>query len=1379
MSQQPRIVLRPPPHRDYLHGYPGIPASDPSKDSPPTRDPLLQLPHLLRPQANLSGTVEIRSPAKGPPIRAKWLSLELEKIETIPPQAAPLNGAKAPSDKDKHDGKFVELIGTGPSRLWIAGEDPGARFDEIDGPVVKKRGFKGLPFKKGSNEDEEDDGFDYIPDGNYPFKIPLPEGLPPTTDVDSRSNGISYQLVASLCVKGKKGILKGSGKPSILLASASILLNKADTLPVFPAYLPILDHPIPSKLPWVVAGEPTVGEARESNLTIRRGFGGGDGTEGGEISMRVIRNGSAFGPGDSVPIFVELGWTGDVPIRVSRCCALTRLDFVLREHVTFRYPSANNPAYLVRAPPRTTAIFTSNANVSTDPDVSTAFVVVHKDEPAAFSLTGTVPASHMRVTVKTAKHIDVAYHLRIRAMMEGGDEIAIDQWPVVIGNVNARTAHGIIGDIGYVAGLCERPGVPALDDVREGEGPSGVRNGTASLARQPFANLAPPPAASTPIPLVASPATYSDASTEKRRLLEARSNGASFHVSNPTHDQGPSHHAPQPSSTPERPTPVRPRFAPSPTAEEEKRRYYEAATKSRDVLQGLHSLENGDASPGRDLVSPLSTDNTRYQSMNDGPALSTKSSVALSDPPMSPYALQEAAVLKLTRPHELSPAEEHGGFGSQSIGGNGIGISRSNTTFAASGSAVSTTFDDPSPRSVLDERSPSASGPRPSTSTSLLAVGASSMLGRSLTSAESEKKRLFLEAKAIARARQEEARLALERQNKVLEDFEFEEAQRDFEERLILEAEDERRTHERLEREAFERRLEAERIEKLREFERDQREVQEQRQLEKDRWARERKEEDEMKKRKAEELRRLDEENDRQENERRVALARKVEMERLRAEDEQRRLAGERARREEAEKRYEAERAAEEEEQRRQEIERRLQEEYERRLEEEEHRHRIEQERLEEEEHRRIYLEQVATRHRAEQEAIVPRQNSQQAYPTSYGRFREFSPPHVQASTSPQRIAQSLDRAPSVASFAPSTSAANADSTFYAQAIASGRGSALSEEKAEYLRQLRQGQSNGSVPSPPASHQQHQALPSPFYRDESTTGELYRGSAPQPTMPSYSSPPHEQDSRLPRSRSTTPTPSAYRPPPVPTSALLNGYKTAAEEKAEAAARRRLEDSRQGPTSGSISNVAAEDDDFAPPSYPIPSSSVGSNSVTPTSTVPRSAAAEKEELSAYYRAKQEVDANRVEHRPPPPETRQSTGPMPAQAYPSSLSLVSNGTTAHARPHQAPSAPPPPVESRSHHATSPASSSDLAHRDPEVALGKQRADTLGSPSPSYPESILRNYSQTPSAPPTHPTGYHGGGEYDAHRVGPESFASLHLETRLPEFAARIGADGSEGR
>ena len=58
------------------------------------------------------------------------------------------------------------MIGTGPSRLWVAGEDQGADCSEDFATTAtgKKKGIKGR-FKKGGNNDEDDeDGFDFIPD---------------------------------------------------------------------------------------------------------------------------------------------------------------------------------------------------------------------------------------------------------------------------------------------------------------------------------------------------------------------------------------------------------------------------------------------------------------------------------------------------------------------------------------------------------------------------------------------------------------------------------------------------------------------------------------------------------------------------------------------------------------------------------------------------------------------------------------------------------------------------------------------------------------------------------------------------------------------------------------------------------------------------------------------------------------------------------------------------------------------------------------------------------------------------------------------------------------------------------------------------------------
>lgn len=130
----------------------------------------------------MSGTVEIRSPTRGPALKAKWLSLELEKIETIPPQISSTNGSSTQVSKDqKKEGRFVELIGTGPSRLWVAGEDQGADYSEDFGTTTttmttnnKKKGIKGRFKKNGHVDEEEEDGFDFIPDVRISSRSSLP-----------------------------------------------------------------------------------------------------------------------------------------------------------------------------------------------------------------------------------------------------------------------------------------------------------------------------------------------------------------------------------------------------------------------------------------------------------------------------------------------------------------------------------------------------------------------------------------------------------------------------------------------------------------------------------------------------------------------------------------------------------------------------------------------------------------------------------------------------------------------------------------------------------------------------------------------------------------------------------------------------------------------------------------------------------------------------------------------------------------------------------------------------------------------------------------------------------------------------------------------------
>ncbi|BGP21108.1 hypothetical protein JCM10213_008979 [Rhodosporidiobolus nylandii] len=1427
-AQQPRITLRPPPHRDFLTGYPGIPASDPASSATPTPDPLFPLPVLLRQQAHLSGTVEIRSPPKGPPVRARWLSVELEKVECVPPPPTPAQQEGGKKDAGtKKDGRYVELIGQGPCKLWESGE--GIPRPKSAGGTYspRKKGLKGMLKGKGEEEDDED-GFDLIPDGNYPFKIPLPEGLPPSTETNSKLNGVSYQIVASLCCRGKKGLLKGPAKPAIFVASAPVHLDKADLLG-WPVYQPVLPTPLPPKLPWAAPpGELTVGETRESKLALHRD----DGTAG-EVWMKATRQSAAFGPGDSVQVFVQIGWGGNQPVK------LTRLDMVLRETLTYRYPSPTNPSYIIRAPPKVSSLFTANASVSPDSNEPSAFAILYAGEPVTFDMSGLIPSSHSRVTVRTAKHVDVAYHLKLRAMIEGGDEIAVDNWAVVVSSVNQRTAKGIMHEIGWVEGLCERPGLPGSGAAPASTGATVPSASSPAAPAQTTSSPFPPspsPAQPPPAPSHVLNRSYVDSATEKARLLDGSYlslNGGSYHVQNPsaTRDHTPPIAPEQHTAPLAAPAPVRPTFVPPPSAEEEKRRAYEEATRSRDVLQSsLRSAGTG-ASPtasgtGDSAFSPTAED--EKVALHQAAVLRRNGVQAgfIRDGPVR--AVSDGPVINDNTPlvarAQLAPA-------------------RSNTMMALSGSDVS--VSPPAPT-----RSPPTSPGNAAT------TSAAALLGRSLTTAEAEKRRLFLDAKETARRRQEEARLELERQNQLLAEMEFEEAQNAYEDRLIAEAELEQRTAERARLEAFEtaqreriraeeeqwRREEEERRARalaelddkkrraeqamqaeLRRFEEQQRAAEMAREEEIARQAAERKAEDDAKKAMAAELRRQDEERAREEEERRLLASRKAEMERQRAEDERRRREGEEARLADIARRQREEEQArlrwEAEERRRQEEEHYRQEQDRLRREEDDRRRQQEAElaaaaeaarRREAEEARRTEEQEVREASEREARATQSYPNdpySHPAYPNANGH-----------SVAPARhIVGGIERAPSVASFAPSMSAATATADYYAQSLAPS----MSEEKAAYLRQLR------AVSSPLAGRTLSQRRPSqpqppitPYASNPSDQASLYHGyqqpAYPQPPQPpappahpAYPIPPNRQNSYTPAS-SLDPayplqrSPSRYEAaasesappvPPAPSSSATSTYKTAAEEKEEAAARRRAEDAR-------AAQPAIPEEEDLPPSYPVQGSATSG---------PRSAAEEKAELQSYYAAKAAVDAQQ-RHPPPPPPARADTArfdhpvaatpapsyqPSTAPAYPSSYSSSQapqqpqrnepvhptqfpNGNGAASAPQPAQHTPQESESSTSHEA-----------RDPAIAAGK-RVQRSASGSLTASNEVQSASAPAPPLPPQPPTGYaytsppsplrqpqrqptyaDDLARQDAQRaLGDVAFGSFNIDESFPEFEQLSG-------
>lgn len=91
-----------------------------------------------------------------------------------------------------------------------------------------------------------------------------------------------------------------------------MLLLKADILPTWPIYSPLLPLPLPPRLPWENDSGPTIGEIKEARISVRNSEG-----VDGEVWMKAVRESGAFGPGDTVQVRVQIGWGGEKSIKVN------------------------------------------------------------------------------------------------------------------------------------------------------------------------------------------------------------------------------------------------------------------------------------------------------------------------------------------------------------------------------------------------------------------------------------------------------------------------------------------------------------------------------------------------------------------------------------------------------------------------------------------------------------------------------------------------------------------------------------------------------------------------------------------------------------------------------------------------------------------------------------------------------------------------------------------------------------------------------------------------------------------------------------------------------------------------------------------------------
>ncbi|KAI0077126.1 hypothetical protein K474DRAFT_1596652, partial [Panus rudis PR-1116 ss-1] len=305
--------LRPPPNIDFVQGYPGIPPGAPD-----------------RPQAAVKGAIEVRVGPQG--VRAKWVRIELRKVETLP------GGGLTNT--------FFDFVGQSPIHVW-----------------------------------QSDEEYSVLNSRDFPFYIRIPESIPPSIALE-KGAGVKYELIATICVKGKKGFLRRD-KPNHITTSCSIIIDK---------------HELHST--WPVYQQP---EGRKLSQ---------DG-----ITLIVERTRTCYGPGDRISIMTA------VKSDTLHTVILRGFEFYLKETVVFRAgPNSTGK----KAAPQAKSTNVSEQKVPVNATLYGG--TQHKAELAV-----TVPPHHTNTTLNAARHIDINYSLVVSALMATGKPLVMEL-PVIISN---------------------------------------------------------------------------------------------------------------------------------------------------------------------------------------------------------------------------------------------------------------------------------------------------------------------------------------------------------------------------------------------------------------------------------------------------------------------------------------------------------------------------------------------------------------------------------------------------------------------------------------------------------------------------------------------------------------------------------------------------------------------------------------------------------------------------------------------------------------------------------------------------------------------------------------------------------------------------------
>ncbi|KAA1067718.1 hypothetical protein PGT21_015237 [Puccinia graminis f. sp. tritici] len=403
-----KLHIRPLPHQTLISGYPSIPTTTTSSRN--------------RPPAEIQGIVELR-PSNQQIIQAAYLTIELILIQSR--TSNPKNTIKT-------------TIHSKPTILWTASpNDPHLVLPPPSSSSSSKKLSKQQTKQPDNNlaasinsarstANNTEISWATLSSSDFKFTIPLPDSLPPSIIIDSKTrSGISYLLKATLCARSTKPesyntwFKRSSNSPSLTTTTLELEIPRYELLPAWPIY----QRP-----------------ASESTSLLG-------------LSIKITNDRSAIGPGDQIKSKIEIESSNIHPIK------LIKFELNLTEKVISRsnpLTAEDNNKDVQPAEQKITHISTLQAKINHH--------VFQKDK-LSFDMHIGLPHNHLKLTVSTASHLSIEYYLSLKAYFESPrkhfaktnkeipTQLTIEKLPVIVGDRNLAQAQLAVDQIGPVPHL--------------------------------------------------------------------------------------------------------------------------------------------------------------------------------------------------------------------------------------------------------------------------------------------------------------------------------------------------------------------------------------------------------------------------------------------------------------------------------------------------------------------------------------------------------------------------------------------------------------------------------------------------------------------------------------------------------------------------------------------------------------------------------------------------------------------------------------------------------------------------------------------------------------------------------------------------------------